>query len=98
MLNGMRTERIGSYSVVFADSTQCTDEALADWYFNHVAKGECNWYMILYTDKENMGVYAISSLIQKDVSFEKDQYGDYSLGSTSNCTLYAPDNGAIVKL
>ena len=58
-------------------------------------KGGC---MILYTDKENMGVYAISSLIQKDVSFEKDQYGDYSLGSTSNCTLYAPDNGAIVKL
>lgn len=91
MMNGIRTEKIGEYSVIEADSSECTEEALADWYYNYVAKNDFNCCFILYTDKdEKVGCYATDIFVQKDVEIEQDEYGDYYLGDSDNATTYGP--------
>ncbi|WP_294825586.1 hypothetical protein [uncultured Gemmiger sp.] len=93
VINGSRTEKIGEYSIIEVNSEEVTDEALTDWYFNYVVPNDYNWCMILYTDKnDNSGVYAISGMIQKGIQFEKDKYGDYAVGDSSNATVYTPTN------
>lgn len=91
MMNGARTERIGEYSVIEADSSECTDEVLADWYYNYVSKNDFNYCLIVYTDKnKNSGCYATELLVQKDVGIEQDEYSDYYLGDPDNATTYGP--------
>ena len=100
VLNGYGTEKIGEYSIVRVDSSEITVETLSDWYFNYVEKNDFNWCMILYTDKDdNSGVYAISSMVEENVIFEQDGYGDYSVGSNDYSTIYYPsDNGILVDM
>lgn len=95
VMNGYRTEKIGEYSIIKISSDKVTEESLADWYYNYVEENDFNWCMILYTDKEdNSGVYAISGMVEVDVTFEEDEYGDYSLGESG--TLYVPsDDGTL---
>ena len=38
VLNGARTNKIGEYSAIRASSDDCTEAALADWYYNFVEK------------------------------------------------------------
>ena len=89
VMNGARTEKIGEYSIIKADSKDCTIEALTDWYFNYVKKNNFNFCMILYSDKtDNFGCYSIPGMVQKDVQFDVDENGDYSVGNSSNATSY----------
>lgn len=98
VVNGSRTKKIGEYSIIEIDSKDVTIEALTDWYFNYVSVNDYNWCMILYTDKkDNSGVYAINGMIQKDVLFEQDKYGDYMLGDSSNGTIYGPTEEKTLK-
>lgn len=99
VMNGFRTEKIGEYSVVEIESSQVTEENLEDWYFNYVEKNDFNWSIILYTDKENEGVYANAGTISRDVTFDIDEYGDYSLGDCSKCITYVPiEEGALKEI
>ncbi len=99
VMNGSRTEKIGEYSIIEISSDKVTDEALTDWYFNYVEKNDFNWCMILYTDKDdNSGVYAIDTMIQKDLFFEQDGHGDYSVGDSSNATVYVPTDDSNLKI
>ena len=66
VMNGFRSEKIGEYSIATIKSDQVTQDILEDWYFNYVEKNDFNWSMILYSDKENEGVYAISGIVSKD--------------------------------
>lgn len=97
VMNGSRTEEIGEYSIIEMDSSLLTDESLADWYFNYVLNNDFNWCMILYTDKNNEGVYSIEGLVEKDVVFDKDEFGDYSLGDSSHATILAPTDEGTLK-
>ena len=92
MMNGIRTEKLGEYSIIKADSSECTEEALADWYYNYVAKHDFNYNLIIYTDKdESFGCYALDSLVQKGIGIEVDKYGDYSIGGyPADATTYIP--------
>lgn len=82
-------EDLGEYSVIRADSTQVTDESLADWYFNYVIKNDFSWCMILYTDKnDHSGVYATEGQVKKNVIFKQDEYGNYILGDLTDTTVY----------
>ena len=86
-------------SVVYADSSECTDEVLADWYFNHIVANGYNWGMILYTDKDdNSGVYGGSKIVEKNVTFRVWEDGSYSKGDNSNATIYIPDGDKLVVL
>ena len=99
IVNGSRTEKIGEYSIINIDSKQVTKEALTDWYFNYVATHDFNWCMILYTDSDNYeGVYAIEGMVEKDVSFEQDEYGDYAKLNSSKSVLFAPSNGGLSEI
>lgn len=93
VMNGVRTESIGEYSVTKADSSECTDEAIADWYYNYVAKHDFNYCLIVYTDKdEEYGCYSIDGMVQKDIEIEMDEYGDYSMGSSPDMVTYIPSD------
>ena len=93
VMNGVRTEKLGEYSIIHIDSSKLTDDVLADWYFNYVEKNDFNWCMILYTDKDdNSGAYAIKGVVTKDTCFDEDEYGDYSVGSSSDEITYIPND------
>lgn len=103
VMNGTKTEKIGEYSIIKVKSTDVTVDSLTDWYFNYVNKNNYNWCMILYTDKsDNSGVYAIKGMVQKDVIFTKDEYGDYSLSdinAANNVSTYiATDKGTLDEM
>lgn len=98
VMNGDRSEKIGEYSVVSVLSDEMTEDSLEDWYFNYVAEHNYNWCMILYADKENFGVYAISGMVQVGVKFDVDEYGDYSVGDSSGAKFYGQSDGKLVAL
>ncbi|MCD7843582.1 MAG: hypothetical protein LUG17_03030 [Clostridiales bacterium] len=96
VMNGTHTEKLGEYSIVYIASDEATVENLTDWYYNYVEVNDYNWCMILYTDSdENKGVYGNTDIVEKDVFFEQDEYGDYSLGDSSQETYYLPIDGTL---
>lgn len=98
VMNGSRTDEIGKYSIIELDSSLVTEENLTDWYFNYIVNNDFNWCMILYTDKGgDKGIYAVEGLVEKDVTFSKDEYGDYSLGDTKQSIMYAPTDEGTLK-
>ena len=103
VMNGTRTEKLGEYSLIKTNSGNVSIEALTDWYFNYVQENDYNWCMILYTDKaDNSGVYASQGMIQENVIFTEDEYGEYSLSDANamdNAIIYIPtDNGTLEEL
>ena len=99
VLNGSRTEKIGEYSIININSEKITDEALEDWYFNYVVKNDYNWYIILYTDKDdNLGIFANKGFVIKDTLLNQDEYGDYMLGDDPNATMYVPTDDGRLKI
>lgn len=96
LMNGTGTEKIGTISVVRAEQSACTDEALADWYFNYVKKhSDCNYHIIAYTDIPRKGVYTMGKgsieFIQKDVALTEDSDGSFSIGDDAGSTYYSVD-------
>lgn len=88
MMNGPGTQKIGEVSVIFANKEDITDEVLADWYFNYVAKNDYSFNCIIYNDTSPIqGVYGNKSQVQKDVTFEKDK-DIYMLSSDRGSTFY----------
>ncbi|MCD8049862.1 MAG: hypothetical protein LUG52_09805 [Clostridia bacterium] len=97
-MNGFHSEKLGEYSIVSVSSSEVTEDALTDWYFNYVAENDFNWCMILYTDKtDNTGVYAIKGYVEKDITFEVDEYGDYSVGDSAQSIVYVPTDDKTLK-
>ena len=41
---------------------------------------------------------ALQAMIQKDLLFEQDEYGDYSVGDSSNATVYVPTENDTLKI
>ena len=96
LMNGTGTEKIGTISVVRAEQSACTDEALADWYFNYVKEhSDCNYHIIAYTDNPTKGVYTMGKgsieFIQKDVALTEDADGSFSIGDDAGSTYYSVD-------
>lgn len=92
--NGLGTEVLYQYSLIEADSSEIDLEILEDWYFNYVLEDEYQWYVILYTDKDDStGVFAFSGVcVYTDVVLEDDGDGVYMLGSeTEDTKLYWPN-------
>ena len=89
LMNGFGTAKVGTMSVARADKADCTDEALADWYFNYVQKNtDCNYHVIVYNDVAGKGVYANKGFIQKDIALTGESNGTYSLGNDDGSTYY----------
>ncbi len=96
VMNGTRTEKLGEYAVIKTDSSLCTEDALADLYYNYFEINEFNWITVLYTDKEdNLGIYVNTAVVCVNDKFEEDQYGDYSVITTDDEILYVPSGDGI---
>lgn len=92
-------EVIGQSSVITAKSTDCTIEALTDWYFNYVEKNDFNWCVIVYSDIPGKGVYSSSGYIEVNIGLEQDENDkSYMTGDDSESTMYIPeDDGTLRK-
>lgn len=92
-MNGLKTKRIGTYSVCYILSSDCTEETLARWYAEVKDKGY-DWNIIRYIEDENMGVYGNNGIIEKDVHISEDGGMDevsegetvYTVGSDGTLT------------
>lgn len=71
VMNGTKTERIGTYSMCYMLSADCTDEEIAKWY-QEVKEKDYNWSIIRYADADDKGIYANNGIIEKDVQFDED--------------------------
>lgn len=87
--NGSNTDVIGQCSVVHASSEEITNEVLDDWYFNYVKKHtDCNWHVIVYTDKEGYGVYSnAGGFVVRDVKINEK----YQVSSDEGDTYFEKD-------
>lgn len=98
VMNGSGTEKIGEYSLIKADSSEITEDVLADWYFNYVEKNDFNWCVILYSDKsDSTGVYSGGGFVEVGLILEDSGDGVYMAGDTSSATMYTPSDGKLVK-
>lgn len=101
VFNGFRTAKIGEYSVIFATKEECTEDALADWYFNFVATHDYNYNVIIFTDANTLkGCYSIKGMVEVGTTFDKDEYNDYMVGQTNDSVVYAPseDGKTLTKI
>lgn len=93
VMNGTRTEKLGEYSIIRALSTECTEDVLADWYYNFVRKNNYNFNLIIFTDKEELtGCYSTKVMVEVGTAFIKDEYGDYSVENTRDSVIYSPSD------
>ena len=99
--NGPGTKTLGKVSVLEINSSDLTQEALEDWYFNYASpnvgdKGEkWNFAVIVYKDKANMGTF-YNGIVTKDVPIEKNKKDDaYSM--TGNGVIYVDDGNGHLK-
>lgn len=93
--NGDSTDIISSSSVIEIDSSEVTEEALNDWYYNLVKKGFCSYYVIVYKDDPNHGVYSSGGYVDVNVLLEKDEKGVYSVSDTDETITYWDKNGRL---
>lgn len=92
VMNGTGTERLGTYSMCYILSADCTEETLARWYKEVKDKGY-NWNVIRYSDyagDENLGVYGGNGIIEKNVHIAEDG----SVSSTEGEIVYSYDNNS----
>ena len=93
VMNGTKTERIGTYSMCYLLSADCTEETLAEWYAEIKDKGY-NWSIIRYADytgDENTGVYADNGLIEKGVHLDEDG----SILSSGDTVYFVNEDGSL---
>ncbi|MCR4672971.1 MAG: hypothetical protein K5637_07020 [Lachnospiraceae bacterium] len=89
VMDGTGTEKIGTISLVKANQSDCTDAALADWFFNYVLNNtDCDYHLIIYNDVANKGVFANANLIVKDAALNKEKDGTYTLGDDDSGSTY----------
>lgn len=98
MMNGTGTNVIGKVSITKVRSSDITQEALEDWYFNYVKKNlghgdKWNYALIVYSDNENLGVLCNGGSLTKDVTLTKDKHGEtYSASPTQSSVEYVEDS------
>lgn len=96
VMNGTRTEKLGEYSVSFAESSDCTDAALADWYNNYIRQNSFNYAFIKFTDLDGFGVFETSGVIDVGVEIYQDQYGDYGWNESPDArTITISEDGSV---
>lgn len=96
LMNGFGTEKIGTITVTKANKSDCTDDALVDWYMNYVKNNsDSNYHIIVYNDNPQKGVYTMGSgFIQKDITLFAEDNGTYMLGDDAGSTYYTVDETA----
>ena len=96
LMNGFGTEKIGTITVIKANQSDCTEDALLDWYINYVKKNaDSNYHLIVYNDVANKGVYSNGfGFIQKDIEIIAEDNGSYMTGDDAGSTYYTVDETA----
>lgn len=100
IMNADLSEAVGSYTVIQMDSKDCTEEALADLYFNYFVKNNMNQLYIIYADKDDLtGIFINTGCIFVNEQFAEDGNGGYSICNSPDEIQYVPyDEHTIEKL
>ena len=80
----------GTY-IEYAESSECTPEALASWYKNDILDKGYNVGIIIYTDMDDAGIHAANNVISKNVVIEDDAYVD----NMSDTVIYTYEDGQL---
>ena len=99
-LNGSRNSSIGEVTVTKVPSSSVDDKFLQEWWEKYGSNPAFNTSIIVYTDKENEGVYDVAhTYALKDTGIMQDQWGDWIHGDMKDNTLvYSPDqSGKLVN-
>ena len=98
VMNGNMTKRIGTYSMCYLLSRDCTEETLMEWW-NEIKDKAYNWNIIRYADyagDDNLGVYASNGIIEKNVYIADD---GSVLGPADDLIVYnIEEDGKIKKM
>ena len=98
LMSGSGNNKIGTMTLCHANKTDCTEEALSDWYTNYVMKhSDSNFHVIVYDDVADKGVYTGGTgFIQKDIAMTKETDGTYAIGDDAESTIYTVnDDGTL---
>ena len=99
VMSGDRSQKLGEYSVSFASSGDCTDEALADWYLNYVKAHDFNYALIVYTDDEGYGIFETYGSIEIGDKIAQDKYGDYYTTDNSDARfIVIEEDGTVTDI
>lgn len=96
LMNGLGTDKIGTITVTKAKQSECTEDAMIEWYFNYVKNNTgSNYHIIVYSDNMKKGIYTLGSgFIQKDVELIAEDNGTYMLGDDAGSTYYTVDESS----
>ena len=100
ILNGLETEVIGKCLIVKTQSVNCTEDFLTDIYYNYYITNDYNYGIIVYTDKENIGGYINTGLIELNCEIIKENNETYCVGKTFDDSIFyaCEKDGTIVKM
>lgn len=90
LMSGSGKNKIGTMTVCHAKQSDCTEDALSDWYMNYVkVNSDSKFHVIVYDDVADKGVYANGmGFIQKDIILTKESDGTYATGDDAGSTYY----------
>ena len=93
LMNGLGTDKIGTITISKAKQSECTEDAIIDWYFNYVKNNaDSNYHIIVYSDNTQKGIYTLGSgSIQKDIELTAQDDGTYMIGNDAGSTYYTVD-------
>lgn len=87
--SGTESEVLGQYSLIEAKSTDVTLEDLEDWYFNYITETDYEWYVIIYTDRDdNSGVYGGGIYVIDGIIFRCDEDNVYRWDDQRDDAVY----------
>ncbi len=91
---------VGNYSVAWADSSICTEEALTEWYFDYVEANSLWYGIIIYTDQgnEDFGILGSEGYVSIGVPIGTDENGNVSCLDTSDAIKYIASGGVLVRV
>lgn len=79
--------------VEHAESTACTPEALAAWYSQDILDQDYEVGIIIYSDREGLGVHAANGIITTNVVIQDDAFVE----KTSKTVIYKYQDGQLVE-
>lgn len=99
-VEGTATTADQTYSLLEMESSDVDEDFIEEWYFDYVLEGSCDWYILLFTDEEETGVYAVEGLVYTDCVVRENTDGAYTLHWSTDDTMYVPDydGDALVKV
>ena len=92
VMNDTGTEKIAEFGLIKADESDCTEDAIADCYYNYFKTGEYDYCVIVFNDSDPVeGVFMSDAVVEKGALLTEKGDNVYSLsGNAEDVVFYFP--------